>query len=240
MDKNRYLRVGKDVYIDQFGSQPPNWSLMLITVGALLILCAAVGVSYRWQQNLKHHRQLGLCQSNLKVMVMAFSQYAEDNDSHWPPVRLKDMPLKQVSLEHEGTSYGWADAIAVYVAGPGVLYEGAYQCPMHRQQLDQPPAVENYSDYWYNRHLAGCIQNRIAAPNSTLLLGEGDMGTTPASLRYSLDAFPHDWLADQTKPSFRHEGGANYAFADGHVKWLRPTQVKDFTFRPAPNIRPRG
>ncbi len=33
------------------------------------------------------------------------------------------------------------------------------------------------------------------------------------------------------KPAFRHLGGANYAFLDGHIKWFEKTQIPQFTFQ---------
>ncbi|PQV62716.1 prepilin-type processing-associated H-X9-DG domain-containing protein [Abditibacterium utsteinense] len=33
-------------------------------------------------------------------------------------------------------------------------------------------------------------------------------------------------------PAFRHEGGANYAFVDGHVKWFDKTQIPSFKLKP--------
>jgi prepilin-type processing-associated H-X9-DG protein len=35
------------------------------------------------------------------------------------------------------------------------------------------------------------------------------------------------------KRAFRHFDGANYAFADGHVKWLQKDRTPQFTFRPS-------
>ena len=33
-------------------------------------------------------------------------------------------------------------------------------------------------------------------------------------------------------PAFRHEGGANYAFVDGHVKWFPKTEIPSFKMNP--------
>jgi prepilin-type processing-associated H-X9-DG protein len=44
--------------------------------------------------------------------------------------------------------------------------------------------------------------------------------------RYHLMSIPVKWRSDAKSPLYRHLEGANFAFADGHVKWLRASGWK--------------
>ena len=35
----------------------------------------------------------------------------------------------------------------------------------------------------------------------------------------------HREIMEQVPGAIRHHGGANYAFADGHTKWMTPSQI---------------
>ena len=53
-----------------------------------------------------------------------------------------------------------------------------------------------------------------------------DLATSKSNLGgiISGDFMPE--LLAQTPGGLRHQGGANYAFAGGHVKWLKPEQIR--------------
>jgi len=68
---------------------------------------------------------------------------------------------------------------------------------------------------------------QINIPTVTIVSGDGNDGTDQTDARYSLSALPPDWLTDESKPSFRHQGSANYLFADGHVSSYRPRDIRD-------------
>lgn len=57
---------------------------------------------------------------------------------------------------------------------------------------------------------------------NVLVLGDGNWNTARNSIR----GLPKDWKQMPADLWFwRHMGGANYAFADGHVKWLKPENI---------------
>ena len=65
----------------------------------------------------------------------------------------------------------------------------------------------------------------LAATALTISLGEGNDGADLSDARYSFSAPPPAWISTSYSPLHRHRGGANYAFADGHVKWLKPALI---------------
>jgi prepilin-type processing-associated H-X9-DG protein len=78
-----------------------------------------------------------------------------------------------------------------------------------------------YNYYWLGMSWDGIAQsmNSLAAiryPSETLMLGETGKNTTG----YVIEAW-----AGIYRPQDIHFDGANFTFADGHVKWLKTAQV---------------
>jgi len=63
------------------------------------------------------------------------------------------------------------------------------------------------------------------------MLGDGNDGTELTDARYSLNALPQAWRNTEGSPARRHFDTANYAFADGHVKALRPEAISNLSTR---------
>jgi prepilin-type N-terminal cleavage/methylation domain-containing protein/prepilin-type processing-associated H-X9-DG protein len=162
------------------------------------------------------------CQSNLKQVAIGVKQYIQDNDDLYPAA------VMSRRLNVVGNPKGWADAIQPYVKSIQI-----YQCP--NEATTQPPADTNndgiladengYTDYWYNRNLSGASEKKLTFIANTILAGDGNDGIDVTDARYSKFGLPADWLTDKSKPSFRHLDCANYAFADGHVKCLKPEKI---------------
>jgi prepilin-type processing-associated H-X9-DG protein len=57
------------------------------------------------------------------------------------------------------------------------------------------------------------------------MLGDGDGNSPQSTASYAINHLPASWLQSANSPAKRHLGGAHYAFADGHVKWL-PSNLK--------------
>jgi prepilin-type processing-associated H-X9-DG protein len=108
-----------------------------------------------------------------------------------------------------------------------------YHCP---QGSNHDPKIKpndsGYTDYWYNARLNGLESKAIILHGSTVMLGDGNDGTDATNARYSLSALPATWRTDSNSPAMRHLEGANYAFADGHVKWFKPEKISGQTPKP--------
>lgn len=98
-------------------------------------------------------------------------------------------------------------------------------CPSATFARGDSPGGTGYIDYWYNRNLSGVKPNAVSVPAHTITLGDGSDGIERNDATYSRINLPATWIADASKPCWRHLGGANYLFSDGHVGWRRPTEI---------------
>ena len=152
-------------------------------------------------------------------------QYRRDADEKFPPAALHFAPptrlLKNGSWPQTWPAYGWADSVQPYLKSVCL-----YQCPCETNPTNSQssPSGSGYLDYWFNANLSASREKSA----SLIMLGDGE---GRYSARYTVKGLPANWRDSPREPSWngtqspwfeRHLGGANYAFADGHVKWLRP------------------
>lgn len=102
------------------------------------------------------------------------------------------------------------------VAQPYLKSWQIFQCP-----LDNNGSAQQTTDYFFNARLLGAEERKIIEPNLTILAGDGQSDQKSATL----PQLPASWTTDTNSPAWRHRKGANYAFADGHVKRLTPDKI---------------
>lgn len=161
-------------------------------------------------------RGRSICASNLKQLWLAARMYAQDNDGYLPRAQFPD-----------GT-HGWSEQLTFYTKALQTLH-----CPQQSSTHAMGnPRSRGYTDYWLNSNLSGARLSAIAAPQAFFLFGEGNDGLDLTDASYNKKSIPANWLIDTAKPPWRHleaatwaDAGANYSYADGHVKWLRPREV---------------
>lgn len=151
------------------------------------------------------------CQTNLKRMSLATMQYVQDYDERFPFVN------------GDKVSFGWADSLQPYLMSTVPLH-----CPRNPQIAALNSAASGYTDFYFNKYFSGLNRSFIESEAKTVMFGEG----TSSNARYAKTQLPPPWLKQPSSPTRRHFkpksatlNGANYAFADGHVKWLQPQQV---------------
>jgi prepilin-type N-terminal cleavage/methylation domain-containing protein/prepilin-type processing-associated H-X9-DG protein len=171
--------------------------------------------------------QRSSCQSNLKRMGLAQLQYLQDYDAQYPPI----------TGSADGAFYGWADSYQPYLKNLAI-----YQCPAEvNTRSGSDPRAKGYTDYWMNARLSGIEAQDVRHRERTLIFGDGNDGTELTNARYAIatlpmrryfiDSPPAHWLQRRGRPLYSHLEGANYAFADGHVKWLQPDMIKNQSSR---------
>jgi prepilin-type N-terminal cleavage/methylation domain-containing protein/prepilin-type processing-associated H-X9-DG protein len=210
---------------------------LLVVIGVLAIVAAILFPVFARRP---HPSGKSSCQNNLKQLALGFKQYINDFDERFP--------LVQVTANTGSTTYtppyGWADALQPYIRNTQV-----YQCPSDSAEGSEISSDFGFSDYWYNANFmvfykgqwTGAPESMLGSVAQTVIAGDGGNtdGKPTSDARYnvcgdgtSLTKFGQRCtpapVGFATFPSAQiHLEGANFAYADGHVKWLRgnsPTQ----------------
>jgi prepilin-type N-terminal cleavage/methylation domain-containing protein/prepilin-type processing-associated H-X9-DG protein len=177
---------------------------LLVVIAIIAILAAILfPVFARARENARR----ASCQSNLKQIALGIKQYSQDYDEKFP--------IETVTTSDP--NIGWAGTIQPYVKS-----EQIFQCP----SSTTPPPTQatllgstgrlndpNFTDYYYNYNLGDQNEAVLQYSANTVMLGDGLGGAA-------------NWSRTSTdNGSQRHFEGGNFAFADGHVKWLKPAKV---------------
>ena len=200
---------------------------LLVVIAIIAILAAILfPVFARARENARRSS----CQSNLKQIGLGFAQYTQDYDEKFPIGRADDENLS------------WARTLQPYLKSSQI-----FQCPSETNGPDLSFGQWGFSDYWANRNLCGYasggyndnpVSLNISALNASalvVLMGDGAKGDNsgiaagvddsgrPGYIRGAV--IPLVTTASNDNWTIRHLEGANYAFADGHVKWLKPNKI---------------
>ncbi|MEN6549013.1 MAG: DUF1559 domain-containing protein [Armatimonadia bacterium] len=165
------------------------------------------------------------CLSNVKQLCLAIMQYTQDYDETYTPAYCVN------------PSVTWPYLLQPYIKNTQVL-----SCPSDRDYWLPYAAPNNWGlSYILNYRMhppldqptsAGIKMSVLTRPSETITLTENADGSTGnlqpicqytwgTSGRAASGGY-NDWA----RISFRHNEGANCAFADGHAKWLRDNEIK--------------
>lgn len=198
----------------------------LLVVIAIVAVLAAILFSVF--SGVKERARRTVCQSNLKQLTLAMQQYVQDNGGVYPPLvsehrNANGTPAKAVN---------WNDQIYPYVGTRSVFYcpSAPADAPAHAPGVN----LESWDFVDYNYNWFGFIkihrgvtravaEGAISAPSTTVLYTELNWVTPDGVGHYVRDV--HTSCGDDAAGMTLHSGAANYAFADGHVKWLTPEEI---------------
>jgi prepilin-type processing-associated H-X9-DG protein/prepilin-type N-terminal cleavage/methylation domain-containing protein len=186
----------------------------------IFIICILVAFFYPSGSPVRGNGRRAACQSNLKQIGLGILQYTQDYDEQLPLLAVHDVSSDNQSFNGP---YGWGDAIQPYVKSTQL-----FQCPSeYSRNVASDATQNNYTDYFMNSNLSGFKVEKLRNTRQVLLAGDGNDGTDATNARYSIGALPNSWRTDNNSPVWRHLDGANYLFADGHVKWLIPSRIQN-------------
>ncbi len=206
---------------------------LLVVIAIIAVLTAILFPAFA---KVRENARRAACQSNLKQLAMAFTQYTEDNDERMPGAT-------DGGNGGAGVHGGWMffktfdapPAPGAFDPAQGAIYtyiksRAVYVCP------DDSPGQSAGDSYAIN----SCVTDMYTGlqPDPGRALAAFDAPTSFALL--TEEAFsngsPFDGLGGGTSTddgilwyvdadnalSTRHNGGSNVAFIDGHIKWYRP------------------
>lgn len=138
------------------------------------------------------------CQSNLKQIGLALIQYTQDYDDKFPRVSRKG-------------SRGWSQDLQPYIKGWPL-----FQCPSTSNH------VLKTTDYFYNSRFQGLKIEDLVSQTQTIMGGDGP---DDAPISSHLSRLPFGATTNENSFARRHLDMANYLFADGHVRALKPEKI---------------
>lgn len=188
------------------------------------------------------------CQSNMKQLSLAFQHYTQDYDGHYPALVAPDSVDASQAPPYT-YPFGWADALYPYTNTTQLLQCPSE--PNDADPDPEKAGFSDYwynGSFSKNPFVTaqGIAEAQVTQPSLTFLLGDGVTGLASQGQNGSLDMdgvggkplpycpnkpltivkMPLDPVVarvDADGGAQRHLEGANYAYADGHVKWLSGT-----------------
>ena len=203
---------------------------LLVVIAIIAILAAILFPVFA---RAREKARTASCQSNLKQLGIAYLMYAQDYD--------ETLPVYAVT-----TAGSWRIQILPYIKNRQV-----FMCPSQQVvassysaagRFDESQATSNDINTWagYGLNLVHGYLNGPPTPPfeapplasinevaKTILLTDSD-----AYGAYFFDGTGNNGRANthgfvRNDPGgVRHNGGANYLFCDGHVKWQNPTSLR--------------
>jgi prepilin-type N-terminal cleavage/methylation domain-containing protein/prepilin-type processing-associated H-X9-DG protein len=207
----------------------------LVVVIGIIALLAAILLPVC--SSVREHGRSTTCLSNLRQIAVAMSVYVGDSDGTYPPIQSSD-----------GT---WLDLISPPGRGRQLVCPDIQYPDLYSPQSEETPVVGYAMNSLLGRlnadldSTAGESEVRLRFPATTvtifdaragvLALSRPDVGDPNRNSISSTIGTPtgiDEQIAALPDGARRHSGGANYAFADEHVKWLQPDQVLPGTMNP--------
>ncbi len=218
---------------------------LLVVIAIIALLAAILFPAF---SRARESARRASCQSNLKQLALGVLQYTQDYDERYPLLQIDYAAagIFYTGLPSNGAlqkrAITWCDRIFPYVKSQQLFY-----CPSVSKSTDA--TIRDYSHYGMNLFLMRTfssdlypkplgdqfVASQVLRPAEIVLMADmrflapDGVGAPLFSANFltphtTFVTFPgNPWSVSDNRwnpVSGRHLVGANYAFFDGHVKWL--------------------
>ena len=177
------------------------------------------------------------CTSNFSGSGRALAFYADDHNTYYPQRQGISFFTKKTGVEKDVCMFNyWPGLTTTTMAYAAVGRKGVksspYACPSARPESENPNGFWKSDNFHLTQGYSICFSKALHAdkgssyyksarwrfPSSLMTMADG----SDTALQYA-----SPFTRSDQKMHARHSGGVNVLFADGHVKWMKQSEVPD-------------
>jgi len=208
------MEEGTIQIMNRFSRRHSAYTLVEILV-VMAIIAMLSALLFAVFSRVREKGRAAQCQSNLRQLALAFQQYSSDNGT-FPCWYNSHQPSNPLPSNYPGLP--WAVRIQPYVKDTAI-----FKCPSESTPANSDPMypsggdndqLSSYTSYSYNLNLSSLPDSKVTRSSEVIMIFDNGPGAGFSAQNGTPGPMP-------SGNGDIHNGGANFAFVDGHVKWFR-------------------